>query len=488
MICLRAERGIRGRDVLHCPQAALRPFVVEICGPIGYSSGMGVLKGVLGWILGDDATKIEMEALPDESAQGDAAVPIFLTASDLRASVPAEYLRADAPFVSDDVRIKSSEFLDFSPTKPLRIPAFKLALWCPQFVSIPGGMKGEETVEFPESVLLRSVALNDPAGGEIDDRSLGTVASSGGGFVPLSKGTPGSGDALGDETGDPFGDPEGERFELSQEELEETRRALRETLLVSVPAGTEGTFESVLKAEQDGAVTAPSADEPPRADPGALDSAPVRQQTSTIAAAKERPPVTLDRKPIPNVHRIMKAYLQQQPSVPAERETTKESPVEPVKQGGKTPTKDFSEEVDEISVAEVVKKEREIRTRSMDETKDAGKHASNDRFNRLEKALALYPTVTGVSVRMPEGDFSSGDTSGYVDAGSASEEIRRSFSLTGSMSIRGEAVTCLTVFNETDAVTVLCSRKAQVSIIHGSEGLPLSARRAASRWLTDLSI
>lgn len=450
---------------------------------------MGVLKGVLGWILGDDATKIEMEALPDESAQGDAAVPIFLTANDLRASVPAEYLRADAPFVADDVRIKSSEFLDFAPTKPLRIPAFKLALWCPQFVSIPGGMKGEEIVVFPESVLLRSVALNDPAGGEIDDRSLGTVASRGGGFVPLSKGTPGSGDALGDENGDPFGDPEGERFELSQEELEETRRALRETLLVSVPAGNEGTFESVLKAEREGAeVSAAGAVEPPRPPQVEQDPAPVRQQTSTVAAAKERPPVTLDRKPIPNVHRIMKAYLQQQPSVPAERETPKESPVEPAKQGGKPPAKDISEEVDEISVAEVVKKEREIRTRSMDEAKDAGEHASHDRFNRLEKALALYPTVTGLTVRMPGGDFSSGDTSGYVDAGSASEEIRRSFSLTGSMSIRGEAVTCLTVFNETDAVTVLCSRKAQISIIHGSEGLPLSARRAASRWLTDLSL
>jgi hypothetical protein len=138
------------------------------------------------------------------------------------------------------------------------------------------------------------------------------------------------------------------------------------------------------------------------------------------------------------------------------------------------------------SVEQIVQVEREMRQKSSDLLRSAPEIVSQT-FKRLERALSGYPTVTGVSVRTPEGDFSSGDSSGYVSAGEAGDEIRRAFSLMGSMSVRGEAVTCLTVFNETDAITVLCSRSAQVSIMHGNEGLPLSARRAASRWLADLA-
>ncbi|MEY5016570.1 MAG: hypothetical protein RIS92_2928 [Verrucomicrobiota bacterium] len=135
---------------------------MENLSSIDYSWGMGVLKGVLGWILGDDPGRVELEALPDEPVGAQSDVPIFLSASDLRLAVPAEYLRADAPFSSEDVKVKSSEFLDFSPSGPLRIPAFKLALWCPAFVSIPGGMKGEEIIEFPESVVLGRLLYETP--------------------------------------------------------------------------------------------------------------------------------------------------------------------------------------------------------------------------------------------------------------------------------------------------------------------------------------
>jgi hypothetical protein len=185
-----------------------------------------------------------------------------------------------------------------------------------------------------------------------------------------------------------------------------------------------------------------------------------------------------------NVHRIMRAYLQGVSATVSQEA-----------QGGPETKALASTEqmsalapsgVPETSVEQLVQAERDIREKSADLLRPRSENSSQT-FKRLERALSGYPTVTGVSARIPEGDFFSGDTSGYVSAGEASEEIRRAFSLTGSMSIRGEAVTCLTVFNETDAVTVLCSRNAQISIIHGTEGLPLSARRAASRWLGDLS-
>jgi hypothetical protein len=449
---------------------------------IDYSCGMGVFKGVLGWILGDDPGQVEMEALPDEPASMPAEAPIFLSPSDLRLAVPAEYLRADAPFSAEDVKIKSSEFLDFHPHGPLRIPAFKLALWCPAFVSIPGGMKGDEIVEFPESVFLRSVTLKDPAGGEVDigvvDSQLLRTTS----FTPLRKGIPGSGDALSDEHGDPFADADadGEQVVLTDEEIEETRRALRETVLDTQSEGGGVAFGEVLSRESDADSKKDSPDHPSPTETSAqekvMEQGLIRKNTD-FEAARPRPQMS-------NVHRIMRAYLQGVSATVSQEA-----------QGGPETKALASTEqmsalapsgVPETSVEQLVQAERDIREKSADLLRPRSENSSQT-FKRLERALSGYPTVTGVSARIPEGDFFSGDTSGYVSAGEASEEIRRAFSLTGSMSIRGEAVTCLTVFNETDAVTVLCSRNAQISIIHGTEGLPLSARRAASRWLGDLS-
>lgn len=457
---------------------------MENCSPIDYSWGMGVLKGVLGWILGDDPSRVELEALPDEPVAKPSDVPIFLSASDLRAAVPAEYLRADAPFSSEDMKILSSEFLDFSPGRPLRIPAFRLAFWCPAFVSIPGGMKGEEVVEFPDSVIVRSVDLQDPAGGEVDVNVVKPEVIKASSFVPLSKGIPGTGDALKDEHGDPFGDTDDGQVVLSVEELEETRRALRETVLNPRPEGDQASFSEVLARESPLHVVEETLEKSVSPEPAVRKEKPSQNQNRANVgggAVKQRPPMT-------NVHRIMRAYLQEgsapvvkdsltsldikMPSVPV---PALQPAFEPV-----TAPPPFD------SVEQIVQAEREMRQKSSELLRSAPEIVSQT-FKRLERALSGYPTVTGVSVRTPEGDFSSGDSSGYVSAGEAGDEIRRAFSLMGSMSIRGEAVTCLTVFNETDAITVLCSRSAQMSIMHGNEGLPLSARRAAARWLADLA-
>lgn len=458
--------------------------VLEMDALIDYSWGMGVFKGVLGWILGDNPGQVELEALPDEPASASGGVPIFLSPRDLRSAVPAEYLRADAPFTSEDIKIKSSEFIDFSPKGTLRIPAFKLALWCPAFVSIPGGMKGNEIVEFPESVLVRSVALADPAGGEVDVAVVDSAVAKRSAFTPLSKGTAGTGDALSDEHGDPFADSDEEQVSLSEEELEETRRALRETVLASRPEGEQMPFSAVLARES----------KPPVEEtrPDASGKQELIAQKETMASSPHRPSadvaVANSRPQMSNVHRIMRAYLQDT-NLPKGRDVGR-SPEEAQPQGstpaGIAVTDRKPSPDSEHSVEQIVKTEREIREKSSELLRPVVENGS-PKFKRLERALAGYPTVTGVSARIPEGDFSSGDTSGYVSAGDAGDEIRRAFSLTGSMSIRGEAVTCLTIFNETDAVTVLCSRNAQVSIMHGTEGLPLSARRAASRWLADAS-
>jgi hypothetical protein len=456
---------------------------LENLSSIDYSWGMGVLKGVLGWILGDDPGRVELEALPDEPVGAQSDVPIFLSASDLRLAVPAEYLRADAPFSSEDVKVKSSEFLDFSPSGPLRIPAFKLALWCPAFVSIPGGMKGEEIIEFPESVVLRSVALRDPAGGEVDVNVVAGDLTKASSFVPLNKGTPGTGDALSDEHGDPFADTDDVQVVLSKEELEETRRALRETILDMQSDGDRASFSEVLAREsgQDSKEEKPAApisqEVPVRKE--SLNQAPVRRGAAGDVA-KPRPQMS-------NIHRIMRAYLQEGSDSSARDLAVKTegravAAPETVPAAG-SGTKSASPSAD--SVEQIVQAEAAMRQKNSELLLPIPEKVSQT-FKRLERALSGYPTVTGVSARTPEGDFSSGDTSGYVSAGEAAEEIRRAFSLTGSMSVRGEAVTCLTVFNETDAVTVLCSRSAQIAIMHGTEGLPLSARKAASRWLADL--
>lgn len=444
---------------------------------------MGVLKGVLGWILGDDPGRVELEALPDESVDSQSDVPIFLSASDLRLAVPAEYLRADAPFSSEDAKIKSSEFLDFNPSGPLRIPAFKLALWCPAFVSIPGGMKGEEIIEFPESVVLRSVALRDPAGGEVDVNVLAGDLVKASSFVPLNQGTPGTGDALSDEHGDPFADTDDVQVVLSKEELEETRRALRETILDIQSDGGQASFSEVLAQElrQDSREEKPavaiSQEVPVKKE--SLNLAPVRRGAAGDVA-KPRPQMS-------NVHRIMRAYLQEGSESSAKdlvvktegRAITAPETFPAVGSGPKSVPPSAE------SVEQIIQAEAAMRQKNSELLRPVPENVSQT-FKRLERALSGYPTVTGVSARTPEGDFSSGDTSGYVSAGEAAEEIRRAFSLTGSMSVRGEAVTCLTVFNETDAVTVLCSRSAQIIIMHGTEGLPLSARKAASRWLAEL--
>ncbi len=446
---------------------------------------MGVFKGVLGWILGDDPGQVELEALPDESTPVRGGVPIFISASDLRSAVPAEYLRADAPFSSEDVKIGSSEFLDFSPSGPLRIQAYKLALWCPAFVSIPGGMKGDETVEFPRSVLLRSVALKDPAGGDVDVGLVNPMAGRATSFIPLSKGTAGTGDALSDEHGDPFADVDDGQVDLTDEELEETRRALRETIL-DAKSGVEGaSFGELLSRESN-----PDSKEPPTIDlaptePREREEPMISREPAARAgdavASKPRPQMT-------NVHRMMRAYLQGGSGSESKEATVDLGAKLPLLSApASNPVGSVSGSVGmDVSVEQLVQAERDIREKNAELIRSASESTSQI-FKRLERALGGYPTVTGVSVRIPDGDFSSGDTSGYVSAGEAEEEIRRAFSLTGSMSIRGEAVTCLTVFNETDAVTVLCSRNAQVAIMHGTEGLPLSARRAASRWLSDLS-
>jgi hypothetical protein len=188
-----------------------------------------------------------------------------------------------------------------------------------------------------------------------------------------------------------------------------------------------------------------------------------------------------------NIHRIMRAYLQEGSDSSARDLAVKTegravAAPETVPAAG-SGTKSASPSAD--SVEQIVQAEAAMRQKNSELLLPIPEKVSQT-FKRLERALSGYPTVTGVSARTPEGDFSSGDTSGYVSAGEAAEEIRRAFSLTGSMSVRGEAVTCLTVFNETDAVTVLCSRSAQIAIMHGTEGLPLSARKAASRWLADL--
>jgi hypothetical protein len=445
---------------------------------------MGVLKGVLGWILGDDPSQVKLEALPDEPIAKAGDAPIFLSASDLRAAVPAEYLRADAPFSSEDMKILSSEFLDFNPSGPLRIPAFKLAFWCPAFVSIPGGMKGEEIVEFPDSVIVRSVALRDPAGGEVDVNVVKPEVIKASSFVPLSKGTPGTGDALKDEHGDPFGDTDEGQVVLSEEELEETRRALRETVLNPRSEGDLVSFSEVLARESPTNVVGPTVEKPVLPEPSVRKAKASQSQDRTNLgdeAVKQRPPMN-------NVHRIMRAYLKEG-NAPLVKDSSNNLDVKmsvvptPAPQSTSEPvtaTTPFD------SVERLVQVEREMREKSSELLQSVPEIVSQT-FKRLERALSGYPTVTGVSVRTSEGDFSSGDSSGYVSAGEAGDEIRRAFSLMGSMSIRGEAVTCLTVFNETDAITVLCSRSAQIAIMHGNEGLPLSARRAASRWLADLA-
>lgn len=445
---------------------------------------MGVLKGVLGWILGDDPAQVEMEALPADSASVAGEVPIFLSASDLRSSVPAEYLRADAPFSSEDIKISSSEFLDFSPQGPLRIPAFKLALWCPAFVSIPGGMKGDEVVEFPESVLLRSVVLRDPAGGEVDAEVLNSGGVGKSSFIPLRRGTPGTGDALSDEFGNPFADADEGSVVLGGEELEETRKALQQTILDADSEKEGVSFSEVLIRESKSHVKQDSLVDSLRSESPSEKEEVKRSPESPRgggAMGKERPQMS-------NVHRIMRAYLQDGSAPLLNLASVEHAVASP--EATPLPTERFSATSTvsdhEESVEKIVQTERNIREKSSELLRSVSEKAS-ETFKRLERALSGYPTVTGVSVRIPEGDFSSGDTSGYVSAGEASEEIRRAFSLTGSMSIRGEAVTCLTVFNETDAVTVLCTRSAQISVMHGAEGLPLAARRVASRWLSEVS-